>query len=364
MQGFRVLVELGERSYPVVAGWGVLAGLPALLPDVTAATRLLLVTHPALLSAYGACLAGGLEEAGFTVRTALVPAGERSKSLTMAGRLYREMAATGMDRRSAVIALGGGVIGDLAGFAAATWLRGIDIIQAPTTLLAMVDSAIGGKTGVNTPVGKNLVGAFHQPRAVVADAATLATLPKRDIRSGMGEVIKYGVIADAALFEYLEGNVADCLSLKPDAVSRVIADSVACKARVVGEDEREKGPRAILNFGHTAGHAIEKAAGYRRLRHGEAVSIGMVAAARVGRQMGITPGPVAKRIESLLVRAGLPVRIPKGLDPASLVASTAYDKKAVDGRARWVLATDVGSVEYGVAVPEDVVERVLKELAS
>jgi 3-dehydroquinate synthase len=362
MQGFRVTVELGERSYPVVAGWGVLAELPALLPQVTRGSRLLLVTHPALLAAYGEDVIRGLEAAGFSVTTALVSPGERSKSLAMAGRLYREMAGAGLDRRSAVIALGGGVIGDLAGFAAATWLRGIDVIQVPTTLLAMVDSSIGGKTGVNTPVGKNLVGAFHQPRAVVADAATLATLPKRDVRSGMAEVIKYGVIADAGLFAYLERHVADCLSLEQEAISRVIADSVACKARVVSEDEREGGLRAILNFGHTAGHAIEKAAGYRKLRHGEAVSIGMVAAARIGRKMGITPEQAARRIENLLVRAGLPVRIPKGLDPTGLVASTAYDKKAVDGRARWVLASDIGSVERGVAVPEDTVEAVLREL--
>jgi 3-dehydroquinate synthase len=289
-----ILVDLGSRSYPIVVRPGLLSGIAAILPGLTGARRLLLVSHPLLMELHGKPVASDLVAAGYELSIANVPAGEKSKSLSMVSRLYQEMAAAGLDRHSCVLALGGGVIGDLAGFAAATWLRGIDVIQIPTTLLAMVDSAIGGKTGVNLPIGKNLVGAFHQPRAVLADPAVLATLPLRDIRSGMAEVVKSGIIADTSLFEFVEANATLCRSAEPAAMARCILASASCKARVVGADERESGLRAILNYGHTAGHAVERAAGYRRLRHGEAVSIGMIAAARVGVLLGITPAGAAR----------------------------------------------------------------------
>jgi 3-dehydroquinate synthase len=332
------------------------------MPEFTPARRLLLASHPRLLELYGNALADGLRAAGYDVSVTSIPVGERSKSLAMAARLYAELAAAGMDRHGAVLALGGGVIGDLAGFAAATWLRGIDVIQIPTTLLAMVDSAIGGKTGVNLPVGKNLVGAFHQPRAVLVDPNVLKSLPMRDVRSGMAEVIKYGVIADAALFSFLEAEMPRCLAMEPDAMARVIADSAACKARVVSADEREGGLRAILNYGHTAGHAVEKAAGYRRLRHGEAIAIGMGAAARIGHALGITPTKAVARMEAVIEAAGLPLRIPPGIALNTLVEAMALDKKAKGGSVKWVMAEAVGRVRTGVEVPLDVAARVLRDL--
>lgn len=356
-----IRVELGERSYPIVVRPGALAELPALLPEATAAQRFLLASHPRLLELYGGALVERMEAAGFAVRVASVPAGETSKSLTVAGRLYRAMADAGLDRHGAVIALGGGVIGDLAGFAAATYLRGLDVIQVPTTLLAMVDSAIGGKTGVNLPFGKNLVGAFHQPRAVIVDPDVLASLPPRDVRGGMAEVIKYGVIADADLFRFLEAEMPACLALEPSAITRVIADSARIKAEVVGADEREGGLRAILNYGHTAGHAVEKGAGYRRLRHGEAVAIGMAVAARIGVRMGITPVEAQERIEALTERAGLPTRIPSGLAVDDLVQTIAFDKKAKGGSVKWVMAERIGRAVPGVEVPELQVREALRE---
>jgi 3-dehydroquinate synthase len=269
-----------------------------------------------------------------------------------------------LDRHGAVLALGGGVIGDLAGFAAATWLRGIDVVQIPTTLLAMVDSAIGGKTGVNLPIGKNLVGAFHQPRAVLIDPNVLKSLPSRDVRSGMAEVIKYGVIADAALFAFLEAEMPRCLGMEPDAMARVIGDSAACKARVVNADEREGGLRAILNYGHTAGHAVEKAAGYRRLRHGEAIAIGMGAAAHIGHAMGITPSETVARVEAVIEAAGLPLRMPPGVPLDTLIHAMALDKKAKGGSVKWVMAEAIGRVRTGVEVPLEVAARTLRELGA
>lgn len=359
-----ITVQLGERSYPIIVRPGALAEMLSLLPGITTARRLVLVSHPRLLELYGAPLVKRLEEAGYSVGVASVPAGETSKSLAMAGKLYRAMADAGLDRHGAVVALGGGVIGDLAGFAAATYLRGVEVIQVPTTLLAMVDSAIGGKTGVNLPFGKNLVGAFHQPRAVIADPDVLATLPARDVRGGMAEVIKYGVISDAELFGYLEANTPACLALEPVAMTRVIADSARIKADVVSADEREGGLRAILNYGHTAGHAVEKGAGYRRLRHGEAVSIGMVAAARVGVRLGITPMDAATRIEALVEETGLPVRIPSGLAVDGLMKTMAFDKKAKGGTVKWVMAESIGRAVPGVEVPDALARDVLRELGA
>ena len=358
-----IRVELGDRSYPILVGEGVLESA-ADSPGTGFPRRLLIVTHPGLWDLYGVSLAQRLASTGCAVAHVLVPPGETSKSLSMVSRLYREMASARLDRASAVIALGGGVIGDLAGFASATWLRGIDVIQIPTTLLAMVDSAIGGKTGVNLPVGKNLVGAFHQPRAVWIDPGVLRSLPARDIRSGMGEVVKYGVIARPDLFAFLEDNMARCLALEPAAVARMIADSASCKASVVSADEREGGLRAILNYGHTAGHAVEKVAGYRRVRHGEAVAIGMVVAARLGERLGMTPPDVSRRLERLLVSARLPVRVPAGLPVGPMVEAMRLDKKASSGMPRWVIARGIGHVEPGVEIPESLVVKALCELGA
>lgn len=357
-------VELADRSYPIIVEPGLLAGIPSRLPEITGARRLLLVSHPDLMARYGEDLLKALRAGGYDVCVASIPAGERSKSLAMTARLYRELAAAGLDRHGAVLALGGGVIGDLAGFAAATWLRGIDVVQIPTTLLAMVDSAIGGKTGVNLPIGKNLVGAFHQPRAVLVDPDVLTSLPPRDVRSGMAEVIKYGVIQDAALFSFLEAEMPRCLVLERDATARVIADSAACKARVVSEDEHEGGVRAILNYGHTAGHAIEKAAGYRRLRHGEAIGVGMCVAARIGNELGITPMATVDRIEALVGAARLPLRIPTGISLDTLTHAMVLDKKAKGGTVKWVIAEQIGTVRTGVDVSPALAGKVLRDFGA
>lgn len=354
-----IQVDLGSRSYPIHVRTGLLQDASRLVSAATRARRLLLVSHPLLMELHGRRLASNLVEAGFELSVAEVPPGEKSKSLSMVSKLYGQMAANGLDRHSCVLALGGGVIGDLAGFAAATWLRGIDVIQIPTTLLAMVDSAIGGKTGVNLPIGKNLVGAFHQPQAVLADPEVLATLPPRDVRSGMAEVIKSGIIADAKLFDFVEANTERCRKGEPSVLARCIVDSAACKARVVSADEREGGLRAILNYGHTAGHAVEKAAGYRRLRHGEAVAIGMVAAARIGVLVARTPVAIVDRIEALVAALGLPSKVPEGIGVEQLIATMALDKKAKGGSVKWVMATDIGTVETNVVVPEDAVRAVL-----
>lgn len=359
-----IQVELGPRTYPIIIRTGLLRDITAVLPEVVAARRLLLVSHPVLMELHGDVIASNLVKAGYALRVAIVPAGEKSKSLRMVSRLYGEMAAAGLDRQGCVLALGGGVIGDLAGFAAATWLRGIDVVQVPTTLLAMVDSAIGGKTGVNLPVGKNLVGAFHQPRAVLVDPGVLQTLPPRDIRGGLAEVAKYGVIADAALFEFMEANTEACRAGDAEALARCIADSAACKARVVSADEREGGLRAILNYGHTAGHAVEKAAGYRRLRHGEAVAIGMIAAARIGKRMGITPVDAVRRIEALVTALGLPSNIPPGIAVDQLLGTMAFDKKAKGGSVKWVMATAIGAVQTGIEPPSPIVRSVLTDMGA
>jgi 3-dehydroquinate synthase len=359
-----IKVELGSRTYPIIVRPGLLSEIVDALPDVVPARRLLMVSHPVLMELHGDLIASILLKAGYDVRVSVVPSGEKSKSLSMVTRLYGEMAAEGLDRHGCVLALGGGVIGDLAGFAAATWLRGIDVVQIPTTLLAMVDSAIGGKTGVNLPIGKNLVGAFHQPRAVLVDPDVLRTLPPRDVRGGLAEVAKYGVIADEPLFEFMETNTDACRAGESAALARCIADSAACKARVVSADEREGGLRAILNYGHTAGHAVEKAAGYRKLRHGEAVAIGMIAAARIGQRMGITPADAVRRIEALVTALGLPSRVPSGITVDQLIGTMAFDKKAKGGSVKWVMATRIGAVQTGVEPPLEIVRSVLEGMGA
>jgi 3-dehydroquinate synthase len=255
------------------------------------------------------------------------------------------LARLGASRDATLIALGGGVVGDLGGFAASCWMRGIDFLQMPTTLLAMVDSSVGGKTGVNLPAGKNLVGAFHQPDAVVIDTGTLDTLPAREFRAGIAEVVKVGAIGDAAFFAWLEAHADALLARSPTAVAEAIATSCRHKAGVVARDERELGERALLNFGHTFGHAIEAEAGYGRVLHGEAVAIGMLIAARLSADLGRAPGTDAERLRVLLERFGLPTHVPSGLDADLLFARMRLDKKVLGGRLRLILWSALGAAE-------------------
>jgi 3-dehydroquinate synthase len=305
---------------------------------------------------------GSLQAAGVDVATLVVRSGEGSKSIAEAGRLWDALAAQAVDRRTHVVAVGGGVVGDLAGFVAATFGRGLAWWQVPTTLVAQVDSAIGGKTGINLPAGKNLVGAFWQPQGVVADIDALATLPPREFVSGYAEVVKYGMILDAAFFGWLEGHVEPLLARDPSALIHAVERSAALKAGVVERDERElTGLRAVLNYGHTFAHAYETAAGYGTLLHGEAVAIGMARAARLARDLGRISDEIVTRQDRLLLGLGLPIEPPPGMAmPAEeLLAIMGRDKKTVGGELRFVLPSRIGHVELVDGVPTDLVHRAM-----
>jgi 3-dehydroquinate synthase len=289
----------------------------------------------------------------------VLPAGEAHKTLDSAAQIFSALAELQASRDACVIALGGGVIGDLAGFAAACWMRGIAFVQMPTTLLAMVDSSVGGKTGVDLPQGKNLVGAFHQPRAVIADTATLATLPDRELRAGFAEVIKYGALGDADFFAWLEKNADALLARDPDTLAEAIAHCCAQKAGVVARDETELGERALLNFGHTFGHALETVCGYGKLLHGEAVAIGMHLAARLSARLGMSAAADTARLHDLLVHFGLPTAIPAGTDADALLAAMRLDKKNASGRLRLILWRGVGLAEIAENVDEAAIRSVL-----
>ncbi len=353
-----VTVHLGDRSYPIRVGSLPQAGMLGFL----AGRAGMLVTDSTVGPLYADRCEGVLREVGARVVRATVPAGEASKSLHQAEVLYGCALKAGLDRGSFILALGGGMVGDLAGFVAGTYLRGVEFIQIPTTLLGMVDSSVGGKTAVNLPQGKNLVGVFHQPSLVVADLSTLSTLPPREYASGLAEVVKYGVIRDAKLFEQLEASVERTLTRDPHWLESVVATCCEIKAGVVGRDERESGERAILNFGHTLGHAIEKRTEYSGWFHGEAVSVGMVFAARLSGVSRGFPAEDARRIESLLGRLALPVRPPHGLNWDCLRSAMAADKKTEKGVPRFVLVDRIGSASYGCVVDETVVRRVYESM--
>ena len=336
-----------DRSYEIVVGSGVIGSVgPAVA--ATGARRTVVITDAAVANSHAAATADSLRSSGLDVATLTVPSGEASKSVAALERLWNEMARLAVDRHTHVIGVGGGVVGDLAGFAAATFGRGLPVWHVPTTLVAQVDSAIGGKTGINLGAGKNLVGSFWQPRGVIADVDTLATLPDREFKSGMAEVVKYGMILDPAFFDWLEANAGTILARDAVALRHVVSRSAALKADVVERDEREiTGLRAILNYGHTFAHAYETAAGYGTLLHGEAVAIGMVSAAALAHSLGRIGPDVVTRQEQLLRSFDLPVTVPTGAAFASdaLLATMARDKKTVGGRLRFVLPTQIGHVE-------------------
>jgi 3-dehydroquinate synthase len=356
-----VPVPLGDRSYEIEIGSGILrSGHAAAVVASRAETgRIALVTHPCLRADYAEPLAAGLTERGLSVNLIAIPAGERFKTLNAVARLYTEFCSAQLDRKSLVVALGGGVLGDLVGFAAATYLRGIRFVQIPTTLLAQVDASVGGKTGVDLPEGKNLVGAFHQPASVLIDTASLRTLPARELRAGLAEVIKYGIIYDARFFTGTIASLPQLLRRDEAALTEVIARSCAIKADVVSQDETEQGLRAILNYGHTVGHALEALTHYRRYKHGEAVAIGMVSAALIGEEIGVTPPDVTPVIIDGLRAARLPVAFPSDIAPDAILATAQRDKKTVGGRLRFVIARRIGEAFVTGDVPPHAVERAL-----
>ena len=355
--------EQRTTSYDIIIGRGVLADLPDLAQAACPAARYAVITDSHVATLYGEKLVARCRDATLQVELLEFPAGEWNKTRETWARLSDRMLAAQLGRDSAVVALGGGVVGDVAGFVAATYLRGVPYIQAPTTLLAMIDSSIGGKTGVDVPAGKNLLGAFHQPRLVVADLDLLGTLPAPQLAAGIAEAVKHGAIADADYFAFLEREHDAVTTKQPDALERLVRRSVEIKAGVVAADERETGRRAILNFGHTVAHAVEATAKFAVL-HGEAVAIGMAYEARLAERLGIAAAGTADRIRRLLERYGLPLELPESATPDDLLATMQLDKKARAGTVRFALPEVVGRMHadgsgWTVAAPERVVREVL-----
>lgn len=353
MNSGKVFIDLGARSYFIHIGFNILGSLGDIAGEYLREKKALLVTNPTVAALYGKAVKGQLQRGGIDPVVAEIPDGEEYKALSTAGDLYDLAYLNGLDRKSPVLALGGGVTGDLAGFVAATYLRGVPFIQVPTTLLAQVDSSVGGKVAVNHPRGKNIVGAFYQPAAVIADLDTLKTLPPREIRAGMAEVIKYGVIADPGFFCWLEENLEKALQMEPSSLEKIVTLSCRIKAGIVRQDETDQGVRAILNFGHTVGHAVEALTGYKTYRHGEAVSIGMCAAARMAVRMGLLDTREKDRLVSLLDRAGLPVEVPSRLDRGDMIRSIQKDKKVISSSLTFVLPVALGKVEIVSGVKEE-----------
>jgi len=355
-----IRVALGQRSYDIAIGRGTLAAAGQFVLDRLPAKHAVVITDSGVRQPHGESVSRSLAASGIKSDLVEVPAGESSKSLAEAERLYGELVRFKADRKTVVVAVGGGVIGDLAGFVAATFARGLAFLQVPTTLLAHVDSSVGGKVGVNLPTAKNIVGAFWQPAGVLIDLDTLATLPEREYRSGLAEVVKYGVILDADFFGWLESHAGELIARDPAALEYVIARSCRLKADVVERDERElTGLRAALNYGHTFCHAIETVSGYGAYLHGEAVAIGMVCASRLAEGIGRIGPDVTARQVALLAKLGLPTVV-TNLDYDALLAAMQRDKKAEHGQLRFVLPSRLGSVEVVGGVNEASVRAVLK----
>ena len=355
-----VRVTLAERSYTIEIGAGVLAEAGRFLAGLRRTTHAVVITDSHVQEPHAVEVASNLAESGATVDLIVIEPGELSKCVETANEIWEKLLDLGADRKTAVVAVGGGVVGDLAGFVAATYARGLDYLQVPTTLLAQVDSSVGGKTGINLPQAKNMVGAFWQPLGVLIDTDVLATLPAREYRSGLAEVVKYGVILDAEFFAYLERHVDGLVERRPEVLKHVIARCCELKAQVVGQDEREEtGARAVLNYGHTFCHAFEALTGYGRLLHGEAVSIGMLCASRLAERLGRVDAAFTARQRDLLALLGLPVEAPGSLDADEVLAAMSRDKKVEHGRLRFVLPAEMGRVELVAGVSSDDVRAAL-----
>ena len=356
-----VNVKLDAHSYTIHIITGGISQVGELMRKLALGNKVLIVTDENVCPLYAEKLSSGLVAAGFQPAVLAVPPGEGSKSLTTANVVFTEAITRGLDRKSAIIALGGGVVGDLAGFVAANYLRGVPFIQVPTTLLAQVDSSVGGKTAVNHELGKNLIGAFYQPHMVVIDPQALDTLNDRELKAGLAEVVKYGVIADGDFFTYLQDNAAALLARDPAVLTTVIGKCCKLKADIVAQDERESALRMILNFGHTIGHAIEAEGGYSEYNHGEGVAIGMHAAALISQQVGRCEQSHVDTLKKLLTRLDLPLTAPS-YHPEKLVRYLVRDKKVLNGKVNWVLMSRIGHVEITHEVTEATIEAVLEQV--
>ncbi|NTU42480.1 MAG: 3-dehydroquinate synthase [Nitrospirales bacterium] len=355
----KVRVELGERSYDIVIDRGILPSLGERLREFRF-TKVAVISNPTVFGLYGAQVMDSLEKAGFQPFPVLIPDGEGYKDYFWSYHILTELLKNGLDRKSCLIALGGGVIGDITGFAASIYMRGIPFIQVPTTLLSQVDSSVGGKTGVNHLSGKNMIGTFYQPKLVWIDMDVLKTLPKRELLCGIAEVIKYGVIWDSSFFSFLEDRRGEILALDPEAMAHIIRRSCEIKAEVVSHDERESGLRAILNYGHTIGHAIETETGYTRFNHGEGVAMGMYLEARLSSVMGFFDAAKVERIRQIHDSYGLPSLLPVGLGPERMLSHISLDKKTEGGRMTFILPEEIGKVRIEKGVGAEAVLKILQ----
>jgi 3-dehydroquinate synthase len=364
------MVETATQSYPIFVGYGLLDKLGEKTKKAALSGAVTIISDENVFSIYGSKVEGILKDAGFAVNSFVVPPGEETKSMGYAIKIYDFLVGHRAERDDIIVALGGGMVGDLAGFVAATFLRGMPWVQVPTSLVAMVDASIGGKVGVNHPEGKNLIGAFYQPNLVLADCQTLTTLPRRELTSGWAEVIKHGLILDEEFFEFLESNVNKLTKLEPELLTRAIACSAAIKAQVVSQDEKEReGKRTILNYGHTIAHGLEAATQYKRFLHGEAVAIGMMGAAKLSQRLGLLPSAAVERQQSLLQKFGLPTslrakRSKLKLSLAEVTKAMELDKKMKGKAIRWVLLQDIGKAVIRSDVPQQDVQAILRELAA
>ena len=365
----KLRVELGERAYEILVGGGLIAHAGRDMLPLLRRRQAIIVSDEAVAGHYLAALRDSLTEAGIPHHAVLLPPGEETKDLAHFGKLVDEILAIGIERGTMLIALGGGVVGDVTGFAAATLLRGIDFVQIPTTLLAQVDSSVGGKTGINTRLGKNLIGAFYQPRLVLADTGTLSSLPRRELLAGYAEIVKYGLIRDVEFFAWLEAEGRSVCDLMPGALRRAVMTSCAMKADIVAGDEREEGDRALLNFGHTFGHALETETGFSsRLLHGEAVALGMVLAFDFAARLGLVAGDEARRARHHLEERGLPTQMAAiglaGTPADRLIVHMSKDKKVRDGRIALILPRRIGEVFVMKDAPLDQLHDFLTETAA
>ncbi len=355
-----IFVDLGKDSYNIIIDKGILNQVGTLISKVISPRKAIIVTDKTVAPLYGNVVLNSLSECKFDVKVVSMELREEQKSMTKAEGLYESLFDYEMDRKSLIVALGGGVLGDLAGFVASTFMRGIPFVQIPTTLLAQVDSSIGGKVAVNHPRGKNMIRCFYQPKAVFSDTDTLKTVPREEITAGMVEVIKYGMIKDAAFFEYIEKHLSEIMKLEPAVLEDIIYNSCKVKAHVVELDEKEEGLRAILNYGHTIGHALEALSSYRKYRHGDAVAIGMIYATKIAMEMKLADEEVLKRQESLFVRLGLSLKDTE-LNPDDIVSILYQDKKTIGGKLRFVLPTEIGNVIIDDRVNEETILKVLAD---